>query len=604
MRGRRKWIMIIFFVILLFLFVFIFLKDDSVYAQTEPPIEGDWVISDTTLKNDTLIRLKGNLIVKDGGTLNLDNVTMKFNCEQDGQYGIDIQYGGLFFVDNSTINPVKSQFTFRFEVNGTMDMNQCLVEYLWGQDFTKSDVRIGGIQIYSDDVIIKNSEIRYTYGDGITCITSSPTIIHNTIRYAEDDGISCNFSSPKIIGNIIEDCHLGIYVYNDSTPIIKNNYIKRTGYEYLSKGISLTKSSRVIVENNTVINFDMGIRMRHSSPRNIRNNFLYDCGLNFINSSPILFNILIDGAYNALYCDDNSNPTLINCTIIESNSNDIRLADYNNGISNVTLINTSVTRISITEGSSITTQWYINVLILSENGDPISNSDIIIYNSQDKNMTRNFKTDENGFVKWIVCTESIRFSNNQKRLTPHKNIAEKEDTGSNWTTIEITENTWINMTLEIDSDGDWVPDKRDRFPFDAKEWLDNDGDGIGNNADLDDDGDGYLDTIEIREETDPLLVSSFPADFDHDFDPDSSDSDDDNDGISDVNDVFPYNSGEWVDSDSDGIGDNEDPDDNNNGIHDFIEIPLIVIIFVLPAITFYFTNEHIKKKKKDKDNSD
>ncbi|MFA0607437.1 hypothetical protein AB4666_21990, partial [Vibrio amylolyticus] len=39
-------------------------------------------------------------------------------------------------------------------------------------------------------------------------------------------------------------------------------------------------------------------------------------------------------------------------------------------------------------------------------------------------------------------------------------------------------------------------DLADAFPLDAAEWLDTDGDGIGNNADLDDDGDTYSDLID------------------------------------------------------------------------------------------------------------
>ena len=44
-----------------------------------------------------------------------------------------------------------------------------------------------------------------------------------------------------------------------------------------------------------------------------------------------------------------------------------------------------------------------------------------------------------------------------------------------------------------DGDGDNVPDLIDAFPTDPNEWVDSDGDGIGNNADPDDDNDGILD---------------------------------------------------------------------------------------------------------------
>ncbi|MBL4799061.1 MAG: hypothetical protein JKY50_16735 [Oleispira sp.] len=79
-----------------------------------------------------------------------------------------------------------------------------------------------------------------------------------------------------------------------------------------------------------------------------------------------------------------------------------------------------------------------------------------------------------------------------------------------------------------DSDNDGIIDTQDAFPLDARETLDTDGDGIGNNADLDDD----------------------------------------NDGINDAQDAFPLDPSETLDSDGDNIGDNADPDDDNDGVND------------------------------------
>ncbi len=45
-----------------------------------------------------------------------------------------------------------------------------------------------------------------------------------------------------------------------------------------------------------------------------------------------------------------------------------------------------------------------------------------------------------------------------------------------------------------DTDGDGITDDQDAFPNDASEWLDTDGDQIGNNADDDDDNDGIADS--------------------------------------------------------------------------------------------------------------
>ncbi|MEJ2040544.1 MAG: fibronectin type III domain-containing protein [Desulfosarcinaceae bacterium] len=66
-----------------------------------------------------------------------------------------------------------------------------------------------------------------------------------------------------------------------------------------------------------------------------------------------------------------------------------------------------------------------------------------------------------------------------------------------------------------DSDGDGVNDALDAFPSDPDEWLDTDGDGIGNNGDQDDDGDGMTDLWEQQYGLDPLV-----DDADQDFDGD------------------------------------------------------------------------------------
>ena len=88
----------------------------------------------------------------------------------------------------------------------------------------------------------------------------------------------------------------------------------------------------------------------------------------------------------------------------------------------------------------------------------------------------------------------------------------------------------INYVLPItnDSDGDGCPDSVDIFPYDPTECYDNDGDGIGDNADPNDDND-------IR---------------------------------NDDEDAFPFDSTEWEDTDGDGIGNNADIDDDNDGVPD------------------------------------
>lgn len=91
-----------------------------------------------------------------------------------------------------------------------------------------------------------------------------------------------------------------------------------------------------------------------------------------------------------------------------------------------------------------------------------------------------------------------------------------------------------------DSDDDGFVDPVDAVPDDPDDWLDTDGDGIGNNSDDDDDGDGIAD-----------IFDSFPLDADEFLDSDL-------DGVGNNADPFPLDASEWADSDGDGVGDNAD----------------------------------------------
>ena len=93
--------------------------------------------------------------------------------------------------------------------------------------------------------------------------------------------------------------------------------------------------------------------------------------------------------------------------------------------------------------------------------------------------------------------------------------------------------------------------------------CDFDGDGIFDGLDLDLDNDGF----ENINDTFPLN-STENIDSDGDGTGNNADDDDDGDGVEDTSDVFPLDPTESVDSDGDGIGNNADTDDDNDGVDD------------------------------------
>ncbi|MFC1838571.1 hypothetical protein ACFL1N_03245 [Thermodesulfobacteriota bacterium] len=92
----------------------------------------------------------------------------------------------------------------------------------------------------------------------------------------------------------------------------------------------------------------------------------------------------------------------------------------------------------------------------------------------------------------------------------------------------------ITTSWRLDSDDDGFSDEEDAFPDDPNEWLDTDGDGIGNNEDLDDDNDGMPDVWEELYGLDPHV--------------NDANEDPDNDGYKNIQEYIengdPHNSGE------------------------------------------------------------
>jgi len=126
-----------------------------------------------------------------------------------------------------------------------------------------------------------------------------------------------------------------------------------------------------------------------------------------------------------------------------------------------------------------------------------------------------------------------------------------------------TDGDGVGDNLDLDMDDDGYPDEEDAFPRDPSEWNDTDGDDIGDNQDEDDDGDGFNDTVDVF----PLDPREH-ADFDGDGVGDYGDMDDDNDMVMDRFDAFPFDGTEWLDTDGDGVGDNTDVDDDGDGYPD------------------------------------
>ena len=176
-----------------------------------------------------------------------------------------------------------------------------------------------------------------------------------------------------------------------------------------------------------------------------------------------------------------------------------------------------------------------------------------------------------------VYIDNVTFSSTGSSTTTTNLVEDDDDDNDGYLDVNdvfpLDSSEWgdndgdgIGDNADADDDNDGVDDSADDFPLDPSEWTDTDGDGIGNNADTDDDDDGVYDTNDAF----PLDPNE-SSDADGDGQGDNADQDDDNDGVDDTNDQFPLDPNEDTDTDGDGIGNNADTDDDNDGYSDATE---------------------------------
>jgi len=518
-----------------------------------------YVSSNNHIENTSIVKCCDGVYINycDNSTLENINIT-------DNENGIQILRSSNITISNVKMWNISNEvISLESNSNGdkkyydhnidNCEINGKPIYYFLEVNDTKLDYSEAGMIIIAlgDNVTISNCNI--SYGGGIALYHTKNSTIE-----------SCNVSYN----------YLGIYL--DYSPYEKN-------YEYIFQNYII---------NNTLFNNSQGIKVDHSNGNEITDNDIISNGhgiyIYYSYYNWIYHNNFIDN-------DDNAEEDGYDYYGYSSIWYSYREGNYWDDYTGIDLSGDGIgdSRYIVTYGS-----WYNSYdyfpLISPWNGSlppdtvpphftirPRVNLHTMTLPKNDLRIT--FETSEVGYYEIIVDTDGVEGFNNLTDTIVRGNTTgetqheywEGFDNEGNYVEdgeYQIQIMIWDlagnpidepydigNITTVKDLDGDGVRDSEDAFPDDPTEWSDLDGDRIGDNKDIDLDGDG----------------------------------------VSNNDDRFPKDKSEWADSDGDGIGDNADLDDNGNGIPDITEIPMVVLILLIPVAAIYFTQKRIVEKKKE-----
>jgi hypothetical protein len=387
------------------------------YGDYPPPIYGDWNITTTTyVKNETII-LNGNLTIKNGGVLTLDNVTLTMNCTFDGEFHIEVQSrGGLNILSGSNITAYSASYEFLFWVRSgssfTMKdsrLSECGYEFGWAGTHSGLYIQTNNALIENNTIIGDENGIVFRYGD-------SAKIRNNTIiaKDLEGEGILGYSDSSKleIINNTITAGLTGISLWDTSSNKIISNVIKTTNTKGDDRetGIFLAYSHSDIISNNIILEALKAIEFYQ----------MY--------GDTIVVNSTLEATDYSFYLWHSESVRVINTTF---DKNKVYFVDSN---------------------SKIAVQWYLHMNVTDLDGNPVSNASIRVQDNINGTFEESYLTDINGCARWIPCTEYVQNKTSKKYYTPHNITATRSGYIENYAIPEPHMNMSKNVTISLTPD--------------------------------------------------------------------------------------------------------------------------------------------------------
>jgi len=416
-------------------------------------INGDWIVSDTKLRENETIVLTGNLIIQSGGDLTFKNVTLKMNCTADWQRHIEVLNGGTLNIldldnDNATITDASiitstnSNFEFNFWVRptATLEMrNSILTEC---GEFAGGVPEWEGLYIQSDNAIVDNCQIN-NCSIGVTLYGSDAVVSNNTIEWCDTGIRATTWSNGTVENNVVWASNsYGIYidgwdnsVKRGSNPIVRGNKILYTGRGInTADALQIEYYSSPIIINNEIINYtEDGIYLGEQCHALLINNTFDACG----------------GKYGIASSEPRS-VNIVNCTIANAAWWDLSLAGAYFNLINSTFNDTKVKFWNPGDGSNVTVRWFLHVQTIDLFGNSVPDANIRIRDNANGTYDQNFTTGSNGWVNWTVLKEYCRTSSGNISYNSYNISVSKQGYFTSYLEVEMNESKYITITLQAD----------------------------------------------------------------------------------------------------------------------------------------------------------
>ncbi len=253
-----------------------------------------------------------------------------------------------------------------------------------------------GLDINTDAAVIDHNNFSYN-NDGLVLYNSDAVVSNNTFYWNDMAGVyALIYSNATIENNVFESNKVyGIWVDGGGStnprganPLIRNNRIRNTGRgSTTAVGVQIVFSSSPRLENNTILKSTE------------------DAIYAGENCKAIINNTVIDGARYAIATSSVGHLEVWNASIAN-----ISLYHVSVSGGQVNLLNTSINRSKVSfadgrDGTNLTLNYFLHISVNDSAGHPIPNATVHITDNANGTYDRNFTTDGNGRVDWIVLKD-------------------------------------------------------------------------------------------------------------------------------------------------------------------------------------------------------